>query len=432
MPALRARSSAGALALSDSNARMWIGASPRCCAASSAAKLLPRPEASTTMLNMCVRRSDDAHALGVCRRNDFTDRPRGQPKACQRGNAGVCRITRDDHGVANAAIEGAPHFTLRNIAFALQPVEHGGQLPCRAVERDAEPIWHDANDIFLQAAAGDVRHAVDLLLREQLQDRLDINRGRRKQSIGELQASKIQIVWIAGTGEDLADQRIAVGMRPRSSKADDSVAGVDFPAIDQAGFFHRADTETGQIVFAWRIHVGHLGRFATDECAAGQFTTAGDAADHAHRGGDVELAGGEVVEEEQGLGALYQHIVHAHTDQIDADGIVAAEHLRQLQFGTDAVGAGDEHRVDVAAGQLEQCAEAAQASHHFLAESTRYQRLDALDDFLTGIDVDAGGAIGEGLLLLGHAAAITKVKAASYQGAKRVHPETPGALPTPQ
>ena len=37
-------------------------------------------------------------------------------------------------------------------------------------------------------------------------------------------------------------------------------------------------------------------------------------------GGDIELAGGEVVEEEQRLGALDDDVVDAHGDEVDADG----------------------------------------------------------------------------------------------------------------
>ena len=170
-------------------------------------------------------------------------------------------------------------------------------------------------------------------------------------------------------------------------------------AIDQCGFFHRADAEAGQVVFAGRIHVGHLGGLAADQRATGQFATARDAADHADRGIDIELAGGEIVEEEQRLGTLHQHVVDAHGDQIDADRVVAIEHLRQFQLGADAIGAGHQHRLPVAAGQFEQRAESAESGHDFLAERARNQRFDALDDFLAGIDVHAGGAVGEGFVV---------------------------------
>ena len=65
-------------------------------------------------------------------------------------------------------------------------------------------------------------------------------------------------------------------------------------------------------------------------------------------GVDVELAAGEVVEEEQRLGALHQDVVDAHRDQVDADGVVPVEREGELELGADAVGAGDQDRLAVA------------------------------------------------------------------------------------
>ena len=72
-----------------------------------------------------------------------------------------------------------------------------------------------------------------------------------------------------------------------------------------------------------------------------------------------------------------------------------SELLGQLELGADAVGARDQHRLLVLAGQVEQRAEAAQAAHHFGPEAAPDQRLDAFDDFVARIDVDAGIAVGE-------------------------------------
>jgi len=123
----------GGLGFVRQHARMWIGASPRCCAASSAAKLLRGRGKYDDVehVRASIRRCARARRLSPQRLHRSSTR---QPKACQRGNAGVCRITRDDHGVANAAIEGAPHFTLRNIAFALQQSNTAGSFhaSCRA------------------------------------------------------------------------------------------------------------------------------------------------------------------------------------------------------------------------------------------------------------------------------------------------------------
>ena len=109
------------------------------------------------------------------------------------------------------------------------------------------------------------------------------------------------------------------------------------------------------------------------------------------RGGDVhvELAAGEVVEEEQRFGALHQNVVHAHRHQVDADGVVPVELERELELGADAIGAGDQHRLAITLRDLEQRAETADAGQHLWAHGAPGERLDALDQRIAGIDVDA-------------------------------------------
>ena len=79
------------------------------------------------------------------------------------------------------------------------------------------------------------------------------------------------------------------------------------------------------------------------------------------RGRHVELAAGEVVEEEQRLGALREQVVDAHGDEIDADGGVPAGLDGDLELGADAVVGGNQDRVREAGRlEIEQRAEAAE------------------------------------------------------------------------
>src|SRR5690606_38395380 len=258
---------------------------------------------------------------------------------------------------------------------------------------------HDPDDVLGQAATGDVGHGVDraaMPAAQQGQHRLDVQRGGRHQRVDQLHPADVEIGRTAGAIVDAADQRITIGVRATGGDADEYVAGAHLRAVEQLRLLHRADGETGQVVLARWVHVRHFRGLAADQCTAGQFAAARDAADDGHGGIDVELAGGEVVEEEQRFGTLYQHVVHAHADQVDADRVVAAELLGQLELGADAVGAGHQHRLAVFAGQVEQGAEAAEAAHHFGPEAAPDQRLDAFDHFVARVDVDAGVTIGEG------------------------------------
>ena len=112
-----------------------------------------------------------------------------------------------------------------------------------------------------------------------------------------------------------------------------------------AAALHRPDREAREVEVARRIHARHLGGLAADQRRAGLGAAGGDAFDDAGRGRDLELAGGEVVEEEQRLGALADQVVDAHRHQVDADGVEPAGVDREPELGADAVGRGDEDRV---------------------------------------------------------------------------------------
>ena len=89
------------------------------------------------------------------------------------------------------------------------------------------------------------------------------------------------------------------------------------------------------------------------------------------------------------------------------------------QLGADAVGGGDQDRV-AEAGRLEveQRAEAAEAAHRAGPVGGAGERLDALDQRVAGLDVDAGVAIGQavgaGVLGCGHAV-LDRVRGCSVQ-----------------
>jgi len=57
-----------------------------------------------------------------------------------------------------------------------------------------------------------------------------------------------------------------------------------------ASFSTTPTGESGQVVFAFGVHPGHLGGLAADQRAAGELAAAGDALHHLRRRGDVELA----------------------------------------------------------------------------------------------------------------------------------------------
>ncbi len=87
--------------------------------------------------------------------------------------------------------------------------------------------------------------------------------------------------------------------------------------------------------------------------------------------GRVVVRHGHVVEEEQRLGAAAERVVDAHRHQVDADRVVHAGQLSHLQLRAHAVGAGNQHRLLILAGEqgvgkieLEQPGESAVVGNH--------------------------------------------------------------------
>ena len=169
----------------------------------------------------------------------------------------------------------------------------------------------------------------------------------------------------------------------------------------------RADAEAGEVVVSRAVHARHLRRLAADQGRSGQLAALGYAGDDA--GGDlhVELAGGVVVEEQQGLGALGQQVVDAHGDEVDPHGVVQAGLDGHLELGADAVGGRDDQGVVVAGGlEVEQGAETAERRVGAGAAGGLGEGLDALDQGGAGIDVDAGRAVGQAVGVVGHSSGL--------------------------
>ena len=108
-----------------------------------------------------------------------------------------------------------------------------------------------------------------------------------------------------------------------------------------------------------------LGGFSADESAAGLDAALGNPR---HDLGDllrVILSAGDVIQEEQRLGAAAHHVVDAHGHRVDTDGVVLVQEHGDFQLGANAVGAGNQHRL-LHAGQIgsEQASEPADARHH--------------------------------------------------------------------
>ena len=271
----------------------------------------------------------------------------------------------DDGDETDAHVEGAEHFVLLDIAEVLEMGEQRRNLPGGEVYDRVQTLGENARQVLRDAAAGDVGHARDKAARGELPDDAEVAAVRAHEGRAGLVLELVDVVIGAifcDFKQQLAGERVAVGMETIRREPKEDVAGLDLLAGDDVGPVDRADDGAGEIVLAIGVETGHLGCFAADERATVGAAGLGDAADDGLDGVIVlgEPAGGEIVEEEEGCGTLDGDVVDAVIDEVRADGVVDSELEGDLELGADAVGGGDEDGV----GKLDEieCEEAAEAA----------------------------------------------------------------------
>ena len=191
-------------------------------------------------------------------------------------------------------------------------------------------------------------------------------------------------------------------MHAGGGEREDRVARFEIGARQKLGALHRANRESSEVVIAGGVEPRHLGGLAADQRASGLAAAFGNAGNDALGNTDIELAGSEIVEKEERLGALHHEIVDVHGDEIDADAVMGAGLDGELELGADAVGGGDEERVlEAARLEVEQAAEPADAAQKAGARGPGGERADRVHQRIASIDIDAGVAVGERGLVLG-------------------------------
>ena len=109
-------------------------------------------------------------------------------------------------------------------------------------------------------------------------------------------------------------------------KADEDVAGFDRFACNDFFAVDDADAEAGQIVVVLCVEAGHFSRFAAEEGAARFLAGIGDAFYDRRYLYGVQLAYGDVVQEEQRFRPLDENIVDGHGYAVLANRIMLVHH----------------------------------------------------------------------------------------------------------
>ena len=200
---------------------------------------------------------------------------------------------------------------------------------------------------------------------------------------------------------DLAHQRIAVGMDAGGGEAQNDVAFGDIAGRQQLAAFGSAHGKACEIIVAASIHAGHFGGLAADQRTACLAATRRNAADDGRTLVGVELAGGEVVEEKQRFGTLHDEVVDAHGDEVDADRVMLVGIDGDLQLGADAVIGGNQDRIlETGRLQVEQAAEAADLAIGARTARRAHMRLDLFHQKISGVDIHTCIAVGQTVLFL--------------------------------
>ena len=249
---------------------------------------------------------------------------------------------------ADAHVEGAHHFVLRNLAELAEVFEDRQHGPGADLDLSAGSFGQNAGKVFGDAAAGDVGHAGGEPGGDQFLNDVEVAAVRlHERGAGFLLdgSDVLRGLVAADFEEELAGERVAVGVEAGGGNSDEDVAGFDADAGDHFVAVDGANDKAGEVVFAVGVEAGHLGSFAADESTAIGAAGVGEAGDDGLGDIGIEFAGGEVIEEEKGRGALDGDVVDAMIDEVCADGLVEAEGEGDFELGANAVGRADQDGV---------------------------------------------------------------------------------------
>ena len=127
-------------------------------------------------------------------------------------------------------------------------------------------------------------------------------------------------------------------MHAGGGEREDRIAGFEIGARQKLGALHGTYGESSEVIIAGGIEAWHLGGLAADQRASGLAAAFRNPGDDTLGNTDIELAGSEIVEKEERLGALHHEIVDVHGDEIDADPVMRPGLDGELELGADAIG----------------------------------------------------------------------------------------------
>ncbi len=184
-------------------------------------------------------------------------------------------------------------------------------------------------------------------------------------------------------------------MQAARHQSKNDVTRSNFAAVDDFAVVNHSDDATGEIVFAFAIHPGHLRGLAADECAASGSTRAGKSTQQLIENALFKFFAANVIEKEKRTRAEHSDVVHAMIDEIGADCAVPVHRECNFQFRADTVDARCQYRI-AHPGKLysKQTAEAAGFTEHFRPVRLPDELPDSSFELVAKIDIYARARVG--------------------------------------
>src|SRR5262249_34004495 len=158
-----------------------------------------------------------------------------------------------------SAVERPVHFSRADTRSALQPLEHRIPRPTLALEHYLETVAQHARNVVRQATAGDMRKPVHRNSANQLQQRLHVDARGCQQAVKQWFAFELSRCARLRYADQLADERIAVGMRAGGGEAHDRIARSDPRPVDNRAFLNDTDAKPGKVIIIAGINSRHFG-----------------------------------------------------------------------------------------------------------------------------------------------------------------------------
>ncbi len=272
-----------------------------------------------------------------------------------------------DEGHADAAVEGFEHVGFGDVAELLDFFEHRKDAELGGVDGGVEMVGEDAVEITCDTAAGDVRDAVQVGIVEEgfkgfvvagvgFEDGVEESFGLAV-LVGEGFGGEVGVL-----GDEDADEGVPIGMEAVGGDGEDSVALLNFLAVDDFGFVDDADDGAGEDVGAGLENARLLGGFATDEGAIVLAAGVIDGGDELEDDVFLQFAADDAVLDREGLGANDDDVIDKVMDHVVGNGGGPVRGEGEFLFGAGLFGFHDEDGVcDAGEGGVEKAGESAGA-----------------------------------------------------------------------